>query len=129
MPIIKIEIQEKETKSLNNSANSELQQSIKVFYTDVIAEAKRLETNQNSTGIPEVTGSMIKDATMYVRKGFSKNKKNFLIQVISFFSSLSSMIFGVMWDYDRFKETLYAVFTIIVFILALLSTTFLIFRE
>jgi hypothetical protein len=92
-------------KYLNIPASKQFWLAMKQYAQDLFGEASRLEAMGKSTrGNPERTSTMIKDADLLLRRGYShRPKKPFLIytQIIA---TVGSFITGLLADANKLKE-------------------------
>jgi hypothetical protein len=62
--------------SLQGAAKGEFDRCVADFAKALLAEAQRLEAGQSSSGTPEITSTMVRDANMLVRKNYHRPKKS-----------------------------------------------------
>jgi hypothetical protein len=129
MPL-QINIPDEDTKYMNAPALAELEISIGKFSEELLNEASRLEAAGNTTGrTPEITSSMMKDATILVRRGYKKPKKVWWLISAQVVSTITTFITGLLTDLDKLKEPNAMVIFIIFLSIAITSTVFVLFKE
>ncbi len=104
MPL-QISIPDDDTKYLNQPAKAELETSVRKFSDELLREASRLEAAGNTTGgSPEITSSMIKDATLLLRRGYRKPKKVWWLVAAQVAAVVTTFITGLLADLDKLKD-------------------------
>jgi hypothetical protein len=100
------------------------------FVDDILEESSRIEADQNtSSGNPEITAAIIKDAHDYIRKFHIKPKKEKWVgwvQIVAFFATI---ITGGMFSKADLSNTGELVLFLIIFFIAGGSSTILTFKE
>lgn len=101
---IDIKIPDNHLTYLSNHAKDELVTTVTAYTEDLISEASRLEAaSRNDSGKPEITRTMIADASLILKKYPAQKKKtwgNWVNQIISIFSTLFA---GALFNIDKFQ--------------------------
>ncbi|MFZ6011391.1 MAG: hypothetical protein ACOYXT_13670 [Bacteroidota bacterium] len=127
---IEIDIPDDKLQNLSATAKDEVGKVSKAYIEEVLDEASRIEESRRTTNSnPEVTAAIISDA-VYFAKNFGirkkKPKKQILLQIISF---VSSTVTGGLFDVDEFNDKAYVGLFLFVFLVAIVSTVYLIFND
>lgn len=115
MPV-EITVADDATKYLNTPAVAQLKAASEQYIQDVLQEANRLEAAGKSTkGNPEVTSSMVRDADMLLRRGYSKPKKSRSLIAAQLISTIGGFVVGLLADAEKLKNPT----TLVVFVIVL----------
>ena len=129
MPV-EISIPDKSTKYLNGPAVTELQTLLMRYSDDLLAESSRLEaTTKTSTGNPEITSSMIKDADLLLRRGYRRPKKNWYQITAQILAPLFGVITGLLGTKENLKDPAMMVLFIICLIITIFSTVITVVKD
>ena len=103
---MEINIPEDKVSYLSKQAQVEFSDSLKSYASDLIDEASRLETaSRVSGGDPEITRTMIKDATLYLKKYTHNNKsQSWWFTFLQVVSAISTLFTGGLFNIDKFKS-------------------------
>ncbi|WP_339815260.1 hypothetical protein [uncultured Imperialibacter sp.] len=126
---IEFDISGEKSQNLSQSASSELTRVSKEYVEDVLDEANRLEASRNDSSNHEITAAIINDAVLYTKKYRLRKRKptNIIIaQVVAF---ISSVFTGGLFDTDKFKDLGYIILFLFVFLVAVVSSVFIIFKD
>lgn len=94
MPL-KVELSENYIQYLNEPAKCELSNSLMAYAKQLLREANRLEGDIRTTkGDPEITSSMIKDATILINRGYKNSRKSVCLIILKISAVLVSAITG-----------------------------------
>lgn len=127
---IEVDIPDDKLQNLSPTAKDEVGKVSKAYIEEVLDEASRIEESRRTTNSnPEVTAAIISDA-VYFAKNFGirkkKPKKQIFIQIVAF---VSSTVTGGLFDVDKFNDKAYVVLFLFVFLVAIVSTVYLIFND
>jgi hypothetical protein len=129
MPL-QIQISDDDIKYLNQPAQVELSSSVDKYVSELLQEASRLEAaGKTTTGDPEITSSMVKDATLLTKRGYRKPQKNAWHITLQVVASFSTLLTGLLFDFEKLKEPLMLAIFILVFSITLVTTTLVIAKE
>ena len=72
-----MDISDEDTKYLNDPAKTELRTCVQSYLGELLREANRLEAGERTTsGDPEITSSMVKDAAILLKREYKKPRKS-----------------------------------------------------
>ena len=134
MPL-QITIQDEDVRYLNEPAKTELLSAVTKHSEELLQEASRLEAAVKTTpGDPEITSSMVKDAALLLKRGYSPHMRNNKLLCVQALAALSMLVTGIMAnavfaDPDRLKSPLALAAFFIVVITAITSTLLALFME
>ena len=129
MPL-EITIPDDDTKYVIPSAVAELQSSIKHYSDDLLQEASRLEaTAKTTSGNPEITSSMIKDADLLLRRGYRRPRKKKWLVAAQIVATVSGILTGLLAKFDRFKEPAWLIAFVAILTIAITTTVIIIVSE
>lgn len=119
-----IPIADTDLEGFSQHARDELVKRGEAYVKELIKEANRLEASKNlSGGPPEVTQSMVVSASQY-QQNYQPAAKSKFQKILSFATSLLSLLVGGMWDYNTFSQSpQYLVLFIIVLCLGIAALT------
>lgn len=108
------------TRYLNVQARVELNAATTRYAEDLVKEAGRLEANARGVaGDPEITTTMIHDAEMVLRRGYSRQQSRSVLvtscQVIAIVGGIAT---GLLADMEKLQDP----FTMVVFVAVLAAT-------
>ena len=98
--LIDVRIEHGAIEHLNDPAKSEVREAIKCFGEDLLNEAGRLEAMpkvQEST--PEITSTIIKDAVIFLRKGYVRRRPPRWEMFVRFGSVTAALLTGVLTQF------------------------------
>lgn len=79
------------------------------FIDDLVSEAERIESAQNSRSeLAEITASMVDDAAIIIRKTLRPKKRNLLSVLGRVAASILPLLLGLFFDPARLSETTYS---------------------
>ena len=129
MPL-QIQISDDDIKYLNEPAEAELASCVEKYISELLQEASRLEAaGKTTTGDPEITSSMIKDAALLTKRGYRKAKKNAWHIALQIIAAASTLITGLLFDFEKLKQPIMLAVFILLFSIALITTTLVIAKE
>jgi len=106
-------------KFFNDPAKTEFVRLVEQYGIDLISEAGRLESAGKSTqGNPEITSSMVKDADLLIRRGYSRRPKKPVLMFVQVVAAVGGFLTGILADAEKLKNT----GLLIIFILFLAAT-------
>jgi hypothetical protein len=127
---IEIEIQDNKIQNLSSSAHLQIKKVTQGYLEEVLDEANRIEeSRRTSVDSPEITASIIDDAAHYAKThGIRKKKPKKLIwlQIVAFIGSIFT---GGLFEVDKFKTLGYILLFLAVFLIAVVSSVYLIFKD
>jgi hypothetical protein len=127
---IEIDISDDKLQNLSATAKNEVNKIGKQYLEGVLDEASRIEeSRRTSNSNPEITAPIINDAVVFAKNFGIKKKKpkrQIFIKIIAFIASIFT---GGLFDTDKFKDTFYVILFLIVFLIAIVSTVYLIFND
>lgn len=127
---VEIEISDDKLQNLSVTAKSEVEKVGKYYIEEVLDEASRIEeSRRTSNSNPEVTAAIIADAVVFAKNyGIRKKKpkRQIFMQILAF---VSSTFTGGLFNTDKFKETGYVIIFLVVFLIAVVSTVYLILND
>jgi len=128
---VQITIPEKDTACLKQPAIEELKSCVKQFSEDLVKEAGRLEAGRNTAHRePEITSSMVKDANLLLRQGYSRPRRSWVFTFCKLVSAILAFISGLFADMDRLQSSPGTLIGfIILVIVAVLATFYVSFKE
>jgi hypothetical protein len=92
-------------KYLNAPARAIFRSSVQLYSEALLREASRLEAAGKSTpGSPEITSTMVKDADILLRRGYSRPRKGPLLVVSQLVATVGGFLTGLLADASRLKE-------------------------
>jgi len=115
---------------LNQPAVAELQSSIERYCDELLKEASRLEATAKTTqGDPEITSSMIRDATLLLRRGYRRPKKKLWLIIAQVVAPVTGVVAGLLADMELLKEPLLLVAFVVFLSIASTSTVLVVVKE
>lgn len=123
---MEIRISEDKVGYLSPQAKDEFIDSLKAYASDLIDEANRLEAaTSTSKDQPEITRTIIKDATLYLKKYTPKNKpQSWGFTILQILSALFTLFTGGLFEVEKFKtDTTHLTFFLIVLTITIVSNT------
>jgi hypothetical protein len=127
---VEIEISGDKLQNLSATAKAEVEKVGKNYIEEVLDEASRIEeSRRTSNSNPEVTAAIINDAVVFAKNyGIRKKKpkRQIIMQILAF---VSSTFTGGLFDTGKFKETGYVIIFLVVFLIAVVSTVYLILND
>lgn len=127
---IEIEISDDKLQNLSPTAKTEISKVSKSYIEDVLDEASRIEeSRRTNNGNPEITASIINDAVFFAKNyGIRKKKpkKQIFMQILAF---VASTFTGGLFDTDKFKDTIYVILFLLIFLVAVVATVYLILND
>lgn len=129
MPI-QLNVTEETTKYLNSPATDQFQLALEQYANDLLSEASRLEATGKSTkGNPEITSTMIKDADLLLRRGYTHHSKKPLLIFAQIAATVGSFVTGLLSDISKLKEPLLLVIFIAVLTVTITATVFVLMKD
>ena len=123
-------IPEGSLEHLNGPGQSEFHAAAHRYCIDLLAEAGRLEaTAKTTSGNPEITSSMVKDADLLLRHGYRRPKRTPFLVVAQVVSTIGSFVTGLLFDTVKLKEPGQLVFFIIVLAISITATVITVVKE
>jgi hypothetical protein len=90
---------------LNTPARTIFRSSLQSYSEALLREASRLEAAGKSTpGSPEITSTMVKDADILLRRGYSRPRKQPLLIMSQLVATVGGFLTGLLADANRLKE-------------------------
>ena len=121
---VEVRVPEEELTGFSDQARTLLKEATAEFATDLIVEANRIETGQNSAaGPPEVTRGMVDSAIIVVRRGLGVPKKNWKTKVLRVLAAVLPLGVGVMYDKEALQGGIYLLLFITLIAAAILAVT------
>lgn len=121
---MQVDVKEENLEGFNDQAKSQLIDTTHAFVSDLIEEANRLESKNNSSGAsPEITSSNVNDAADFVRRGLTKKKKGFKVILLRILATLSPLVIGIMYNTESLQNGAYLLTFVVVVVVAVLSVT------
>lgn len=123
---IEVDISDDKLQNLSPTAIAEIGKVTKVYLEDVLDEASRIEESRRTNGNPEITAAIINDAVVFAKNYRIKRKKpklQIFMQIVAF---ITSTLTGGLFDTDKFKDTWYVIIFLLVFLIAVVSSVYLI---
>lgn len=118
------------TEHLNQPAEAQTIAALKRYADDLLAEASRLEAVLKTTsGNPEITSSMIKDADLLLRRGYRKPRKSRLLIGSQIIAPVSGFLTGMLADLKLLAEPQWLVAFVIVLTVTITSTVIVVLKE
>jgi hypothetical protein len=116
---LQVPLRDSSTETLNPPAQTALSEAVSRYATDLLAEAGRLEAVVNTSGKPpELTSSMIQDADLLLRRGYSKPKKTRGLQAAQILAAVGGFLTGFLTDAEKLNQPL----TLVAFVVILAGT-------
>ena len=114
-----INVPDTATAHLNTPAIAEFRLAIGQYAEDLLREAGRLEAASKSTsGNPEITSTMVKDANTLLRRGYARQPKKPLLIVSQLIATVGGFVTGLLADMDKLKDAS----TLVMFVILLTVT-------
>ncbi len=118
------------TEHLNQPAEAQTIAALKRYADDLLAEASRLEAVLKTTsGNPEITSSMIKDADLLLRRGYRKPRKSRRLIGSQIIAPVSGFLTGMLADLKLLAEPQWLVAFVIVLTVTITSTVIVVLKE
>lgn len=115
---------------LKEPAGREYSDAVHRYAKDLLREADRLEAaNRGASCQPEITSTMVQDADILLRRGYTKRpKKPFLIgtQIVA---TLGSLVTGLLIDAEKLKDTNNLILFILVLTITITATVIAVVKE
>lgn len=127
---MKIDVLEKQLKGFNRGARKKLESEFLSYATDLIEEANRIESARNTAGgEPEVTSSMVNDASNIVRMGLSQSRRSIPKIIIRVLAPVLSLVVAAMYDSSKLQSADYMLLFVLVITAAIFALTISAFWE
>ncbi|MEI7868981.1 MAG: hypothetical protein WCI11_13915 [Candidatus Methylumidiphilus sp.] len=121
---MQIDIDDKSLAGFNDPAKEELKKSAIQFTEDLLKESFRIEASRNSSsGNPQVTSSMVSDATVLIRRGLAQPKKKLWVQLLRIAAAILSLAVGFTYDATKLQDKTYMLVFVIVVAFAIITVT------
>lgn len=128
MPI-DITIPDHAVKYLNAPAATKLKALVEAYCNDLLKEASRLEANiKTSSGDPEFTSSMIQDADLLLRRGYSRPKQGRLFVGAQIVAPASGIVTGFLADSETLKDPLWLITFVVLLTITISATVWVVAR-
>lgn len=134
MPL-QVTVRDEDVRYLNEPAKAELLSAIAKYSEELLQEASRLEAAIKTTpGDPEITSSMVKDATLLLKRGYSRHSRSYRLLGVQVLAALSTFVTGILANAifsnsDRLKDPVTLLSFLLLIFLAITSTTLVLFME
>lgn len=129
MPLA-ISITDDSVRFLNEPAKQELVKAVSQYSEVLLSEASRLEAAGNtSTGDPEITSSMVRDADLLLRRGYRKPRKGPLLMTAQIASPILGIGTGILADAEKLEQTNNLLMFIALLVLSVITTVLLVVKE
>jgi hypothetical protein len=129
MPL-RIHVPDDDTRYLNSPAVAELESSMRKFSDDLLKEASRLEAASKTTsGNPEITSSMIRDATLLLRRGYRKPRKDRGLVGAQVVAAVTTLVTGLLADLEKLKDPILMIVFIVFLSIAITATVLVLGKE
>ena len=129
MPV-DIHIGDDATRYLVSPARTALQVAVEQYSVDLLHEASRLEAAQNSgTADPEITSTMVQDAALLLRRGYSKPKKTRSFMTAQLLAPLGGVGVGFFSDAEKLKSPLMLLGFIVLLSLTITATVIVVVKD
>jgi len=90
---------------LNERAKAEFKEAVDRYAEALLKEASRLESATKSTaGKPEITSTMVKDADILLRRGYTHPRKQVSLIAAQLVATVGGFFTGILADATRLKE-------------------------
>ena len=100
-----IVITDEDIKYLNDPAKEQMRKHIEDYIDQLLNESSRLEAAHRTTdGEPEINSSMVNDAAHLIHLGYQKHKKPGWLTACQIVSMVSTLLTGLVFDFDRLKD-------------------------
>lgn len=127
---MEVKILEKDLEGFNEKAKKKLIEASEEFIRDLIEESNRIESARNSTSTdPEITSSMVNDATVLLRRGLSQPRKSIGIKSLRVVAAVLSLLVGILYDSTKLQNSGYMLLFIGIITAAILTVTISIIKE
>jgi hypothetical protein len=127
---MRIEINDDALKGFNSHSKKELSKAIKSFTDDLIKESNRIESSQKHTSSdPQITSSMVNDATIFIRRGLARPKIRIGTIVLRVFAAVLPLSAGILYDPNKLQNSNYMLFFILIVAAAIVVVTVSTIRE
>lgn len=111
--------------ALNPQAQAEVEAAVLRYRNDLIEQASRLEEALNSArGAPEITGSMVRDADLFLRRGYVKRRRGKGLITAQIFSPVGALCAGLLADETKLKNPLVLILFILLLAVTISATVF-----
>jgi len=129
MPL-QIVVPDEDITYLNEPAVTELQSSIERYCDELLEEASRLEAASKTTrGDPEITSSMIRDATLLLRRGYRRPRKKPWLVVVQVVAPVTGVVTGLLADMELLKEPPILIAFVVFLSIAITATVLVVVKE
>lgn len=132
MPCIGLEIDENENDltGFSTQAKQKLIEEVQNFTLDVIIETRRLEGFDNTTGnSPEITSSMVKEASSIVKRPYRIKKPGYKTILIRASAIFLPFVTSLLFDKSELQNPIYLIFIAILFGLSIFTIILSFVRE
>ncbi len=93
------------TKHLRGRAAIEYNGSVERYAEDLLKEASRLEVaNKATSGDPEITSTMVKDADILLRHGYARPAKKPLLIGAQLVATVGGFLTGLLADMEKLRD-------------------------
>ena len=127
---MQINIPDDDLKYLNTPAQQQLRKHIEDNIDQLLKEASRLEATHRTTGgDPEINSTMVNDAAHLIKRGYQKQKKPGWLTASQVVATLSAMLVGLVFNFDRLKDPLMLVVFIVLLAVAITFNVIVLMKE
>ncbi len=123
-------VDDKALTGFNDPAKAELTKAATDFIEDLVKESNRIEATRNpASGNPQVTSSMVTDASVLVRRGLAQPRKKLGGKIVRILAAVLSLAVGFTYDAAKLQDKTYMLVFVVVVALAILAATISIIME
>ncbi|MHB8138384.1 MAG: hypothetical protein ACYDGO_08350 [Smithellaceae bacterium] len=127
---MEIKVSDDVLKGFNDKAKDKLSEAATGFIDDLIEESNRLESSRNTTGDePEITSSMVNDASILIRRGLAQPKKGIGLTILRVAAAVLPLLVGILYNSARLQDGAYMLLFIGVVTAAILTVTISIIKD
>jgi hypothetical protein len=114
-----LNVPEEVARHLKERAAAEYRGAVERYAADLLKEASRLEAaNKGTSGDPEITSTMVKDADILLRRGYARPPKKPLMIGSQLVATVGGFVIGLLADMDKLREAS----TLVMFVVILAVT-------
>jgi hypothetical protein len=100
-----LKVPDEVTKHLKERAAAEYRGAVERYAVDLLKEASRLEAaNKGTSGDPEITSTMVKDADILLRRGYARPSKKPLLIGAQLVATVGGFVTGLLADMDKLRD-------------------------
>lgn len=121
---MQIDVDNTALKGFNAQAQQELARSAGAFVEDLIKESNRIESSRHqASGDPQITSSMVSDATVLIRRGLVQPKKRWGAIVVRILAAVFPLIAGFLYDPVKLQQPTYMLIFVLVVTASIITVT------